>query len=170
VTFQRDPISVQFDAAAAKLLRRAHANRGEWVGTYVANPTAEWQVWALAHGWGRLLGPDDAPGGQARTRWCRAFIRSCWNLNRKFMTTHGLDLDDEPRPWGVRPPWALDYQVGTVRLSPAPNVRVVGRAVRVRLLTQAEARKFAATIPDRERWVDKDGHAGPRYANWTYTG
>jgi hypothetical protein len=166
--YARDPISVQFDGAAARLLRRAYSNRGEWVGTYVANPSAEWQAWAGLNGWPRLLGPDVAPGGKARTAWCRSFVRSCWNLHQKFMTSRGLELADTPRPRGQRPPWSLQYQVGTVRI--APGGRVVGRAVRVRLLTQAEARKFAATIPDSARWLEKDGTIGPRHAGWTYTG
>jgi hypothetical protein len=170
--FARDPISIQFDAAAAALLRRAYTSRGEWAGTYVKNPSAEWQLWALRNGWGRLLGPDDAPGGDARTRWCRALVRSCHNLNRKFMTSGGLDLADAPRPWGVRPPYVLKYQVGTVKLSQRPDVRVIGRAFRVKLLTQAEAARFAreGKIPDGSKWIDDDGHPGPRYAGWTYQG
>ena len=156
---------MQFDEAAARLLRRAYAKRGEWVGTYVANPSVQWQAWALAHGWGRLLGPDDAPGGEARTRWCRAMVRSCHNLNRKFMTSHGLDLADEPRAWGQRPPYVMLYKVGTVRINPGGVV--VGRAFRIMLTSQAGARAAAAKIPDAKRW-NIDGEAGPRYANWTY--
>src|SRR6185312_14939259 len=75
--FARDPVAVQFDVPAARLLGRAHDRAGQWAGTYVANPTAEWDAWARARGI-RLLGPDTVPGGRARTRWCRAFIRSCY--------------------------------------------------------------------------------------------
>jgi hypothetical protein len=166
--FARDPISRQFDTAAARLLRRAHASRGDWVGTYVANPSLEWQAWAVRNGWPRLLGPDVAPGGRARTAWCRSFIRSCWNLHQKYSTSTGLDLADAPRARGVRPPYSLQYQVGTVKL--APGGRVVGRAVRVRLLTQAEARKFAnEKVPDSARWLERDGTIGPRHSQWRYT-
>jgi hypothetical protein len=168
--YERDPISVQFDEAAARLLRRAYARRGEWTGTYLKNPSIEWQAWALRRnftrqGPGALLGPDDAPGGEARTRWARAFVRACFHLNKKFMTSHGLEFGDAPRPNGVRPPFSLDYQVGTVRI--APGGRVVGRAVRIRLLTQAEARRFAAAgkVPASKRWVTPDGHAGPRHSD-----
>jgi hypothetical protein len=169
VTFARDPVSVQFDPAAARLLRRAYARRGGWTGTYVANPSHDWELWARRNGWPRLLGPDVAPGGEARTAWCRAFIRSCHNLNRKFMTSDGLRLDDDPRPWGLHPPYQLRYQVGTVRI--APGGRVVGRAVRVMLLTRAEVRRHAAEgrIPDAKRWITDDG-VGPRYADWTFQG
>jgi hypothetical protein len=168
--FARDPISEHFDGAAADLLRRAYAQRGQWAAAWVPNPSAEWREWALANGWGRLLGPDDAPGGQARTRWCRAFIRSVWDRNRKYMTSHGLDLDQEPRPWGIRPPWSLDYRVGT-RLAEVYGPGgggLIARKAEIRLLTQAEARKFAAEIPAGKRWITEDGHPGPRYANWSY--
>jgi hypothetical protein len=167
--YARDPISVQFDAAALRLLRRAHANRGDWVGTYLQNPGADWQLWAVRNGWGRLLGPDDAPGGEARTRWARAFIRSCYYNHKSFMYLDGLRMA-EKRPRGVRPPLALDYQVGTVRLSERPNVVVIGRAVRVRLLTGGQAAAAAAAkVPDSKRWI-VDRQPGPRHAGWTYQG
>jgi hypothetical protein len=170
MTFARDPISEQFDGAAAAHLRRAFNRRGEWVPAFVANPSPEWLAWALANGWGRLRGPDDAPGGRARTRWCRAYVRACHNLHRKYMTSHGLDLGEPPRVWGVRPPWALDFRVAS-RLVEVPQQAggLVARRVDLRLLTQAEARRFAARIPQgsRERWIT-DAGPGPRYANWTY--
>jgi hypothetical protein len=167
--YARDPISVQFDAAALKLLRRAHSSKGDWVGTYIKNPSPEWQLWAVRNGWGRLLGPDDAPGGEARTRWARAFIRSCYYTPQAYSYRDGLNLADR-RPNGIRPPYALDYQVGAVRLSQRPNVVVVGRAVRIRLLTGgAAAHRAAAKVPDSKRWI-VDNAPGPRHAGWTYTG
>jgi hypothetical protein len=161
---------VQFDAAALRLLRRAHsAGRGEWVGTYLKNPTLEWQAWALRNDWGRLLGPDDAPGGEARTRWARGFIRSCYYNHKHYSYLDGLRMA-EYRPSGIRPPLALDYQVGTVRLTRAPDVTVLGRAVRIRLLTGGQAaQRAAAKVPESKRWI-VDRAPGPRHAGWTYTG
>jgi hypothetical protein len=158
----RDPVSVQFDEAAARLLRRAYdLPRGTWAGTYVRNPSPSWMAWGAAHGMS-LLGPDNAPGGQARTRWCRAFVRSCFYLHRwYYYPGDGLRLGDRrASPWG-RP---LQYQVGTVRITPAGLI--VGRAVRVR--TQAGGQKAAdaaAALPDSRRIYTDDGQPGGRYSS-----
>lgn len=76
VEFERDPVSVQFDAAARRLLERAYASPGAWTGTYLAQPSASWRAWAGFHGID-LTGRD--PWGEVR--WVRGFKRSCyWNL------------------------------------------------------------------------------------------
>jgi hypothetical protein len=176
--YARDPISEQFDAAAIKLLRRAYANKGEWVGTYVGNPSPAWQVWAVRNGWPRLLGPDPVPSAEAKTAWCRAFVRSCYHNNKKYMYLDGLRTND-PRPTGGRwrnqagdwqggswpPPYALDFEVSpSVRI--APGGRVVGRSVRIKLMTGGRAAKKAAEkLPKSKRW-----DTGARLSGWEYTG
>jgi hypothetical protein len=158
---QRDPVSVSFDAAAARLLRRAYERPGEWAGTYVRNPPPEWTAWAVRNGIS-LLGPDSAPGGQARTRWARAFIRSAYYQHRwHYYPGRGLDLSDRrASPWG-RP---LQYQVGTVRLTPAGVV--VGRAVRVRTRPGgAAAQRAAAGLPDSRRIYTAGGEPGGRFSS-----
>jgi hypothetical protein len=153
--FTRDPISVEMDPIAARLLRRAYSSRGEWAGTYLKNPSAEWQVWALRNGHGRLLGPDPVPGGKARTRWARALIRACYDMNRKYMTRDGLDLGQDPRPLGIHPPYPLRFEVGTVRL--APGGIVVGRAVRIKLDKRGTKDYTAAVdkaVDSEKRWRD----------------
>jgi hypothetical protein len=158
---QRDPVSVQFDAASARLLRRAYERKGEWAGTYVRNPSLEWTAWGLRNGI-NLLGPDNAPGGQARTRWARAFVRSAFYQHRHYYYPgRGLDLSDRrASPWG-RP---LQYQVGTVRLTPAGLV--VGRAVRVRTQSGgAAAQRAAAELPDSRRIYTAEGEPGGRFSS-----
>jgi hypothetical protein len=169
--YARDPISVEFDAAALKLLRRAHANLGGWAGTYVKNPSLEWQAWALANGWPRLLGPDPVPSGDARTAWCRSLVRSCYYNNKKFMYLDGLRLDD-PKPTGGhdwRQAYALDFEVGTVRIAQG-GLTVIGRAFRIKLHKQGGAKTAAKKLDPSKRWLDASGHAGPAHSGWSYTG
>lgn len=74
--FDRDPVSVQFDDAARRLLQRAYANPGQWTGTYLARPNPVWRAWA------RYRGIDlESRDRWGEVRWVRAFKRSCyWNL------------------------------------------------------------------------------------------
>jgi hypothetical protein len=160
---EADPVSVEMEPIAEKLLRRAYAQRGDWAGTYLKNPSAEWMLWGRRNG-RNLLGPDPVPSGKARTDWARQLVRACYRQHRKYMTRDGLRLDDEPRPLGIHPPYPLMFQVGTVRLTPAGLV--VGRAVRIKLAARGtrEYREKIAAIPDDKRWITEDGHAGPANA------
>jgi hypothetical protein len=158
----RDPVSEQFDAAAARLIRRADARRGQWVGTYVQNPSPAWMLWARRRGI-RLLGPDTAAGQQARTRWCRAFVRSVYYLHKHyFYEGKGLDLSD--RRVSPNGPRALQYQVGTVRTDKLGIV--VGRAVRIRFVQGGQAAmKAVQAMPDSRRIWTEDGRPAGRFAN-----
>jgi hypothetical protein len=162
VSFARDPVAVQFDVASARLLRRAHARPGQWAGTYLANPSAEWQAWGRAHGIA-LLGPDTVPGGRARTRWCRAFIRSAyWQFGRYYYASRGLDTGDERAVPGRSR--ALQFDVGTVRISPAGLV--IGRAVRIRITEGGQAAQRAVgRLPDSRRIFAPDGEPAGRWAD-----
>jgi hypothetical protein len=158
----RDPVSVQFDAAAARLLRRADTRRGQWAGTYVRNPSPEWMLWGARNGV-RLLGPDTQPGGLARTRWCRALTRSVYYLHKHYYYEgKGLDLGDRRvSPNGAR---SLQFQAGTVRL--APGGVVVGRAYRIRFLAGGEAALAAVgQLPDSQRIYDDAGNPAGRWAD-----
>jgi hypothetical protein len=164
--YERDPVSVQFDRAAARLLARAHRAGGQWAGTYVANPSREWQQWARRRGID-LLGPDNAStkSGQhqdARTRWCRAFVRSVYYQHKWFFYAA-----DGPRPGDKRATansgQALQFQVGTVRISPAGLV--VGRAVRIRLLAGGARASAAAFIKPYDERIYDAGSAGARWAD-----
>jgi hypothetical protein len=142
VTLSRDPVSVQFDRQAGRLLGRAHGRPGEWTGTTLANPTGQWDLWAGLRGL-RLLGPDDAPSGAAKTAWCRSFIRSCYYVHR--------DSGSDAR---------LSYRVGTVRIR--PGGKVAGRLVQVRLMPAgAGADQAAARVPASRRYITPHGAQGP---------
>jgi hypothetical protein len=169
---RRDPVSEQFDGAAARLLRRAYeVPRGNWTGTYVRNPSAEWMLWGARNSIS-LLGPDNAPGGQARTRWCRAFIRSAFYLHRWYYYPTG-EKPEPGRPAGVlalanrrNSPWGrpLQYEVGTVRT--LPGGIVVGRAVKLRTQQGGQAAQAAARrLPDSQRIYLQDGSPGGRFSS-----
>jgi hypothetical protein len=162
VTYEPDPVSVQFEAASARLLTRAHNLRGQWVGTYVRNPSPAWMVWGARNGVS-LLGRDNAGGGQARTRWCRGFIRAAYRQYEwYYYETRGLDLSD--RRLVKNRSRALQFQVGTVRID--PRGLVLGRAVRIRLLPGGSAAmKAVKALPDSRRIYDDEGDPAGRWAD-----
>jgi hypothetical protein len=152
---ERDPISVQFDPAARALLRRAYANRGSWVGTYVRNPGPRWVAWGARNRVG-LLARDQSPGGAAKTRWCRAFVRSVYYCHR-----HGEG--------GVRWGDPLTYEVAG-RVVIRPGGVIIGRHVRIRCFPLAAgadqaAARAVAKLPESKRIYDSDGAPGGRH--WT---
>lgn len=156
---QRDPISIQFDPAAARLLRRAYEAGGGWAGTYVRNPSLEWQAWAARRGIS-LLGPDDQPGGMSKTRWARAFVRSVYYLHRWHYTPgRGLVLEARrASPWG-RP---LQYQVNSVRI--LTGGVVAGRQVRIRTRPGGQAAGAAVDdLPYSRRIYAADGQPAGRH-------
>lgn len=161
-----DPVSVQFEAAAARLLRRAHNNRGQWTGTYIANPGPDWERWGRQHGI-RLLGPDTVPGGMCKTRWVRAFVRACYRLMKNhYYEGRGLDLGERRTSPGA--PRALKVEVGnSVRIDKAG--RVVGRPVRIIILEGGKAANTAARkLPDSQRTYVREGggyRKGPRWSD-----
>jgi hypothetical protein len=159
----RDPVSESFDAAAAKLLGRAHGRPRLWVGTYVANPDRAWERYARSAGMGRLLGPDPQPGGLARTRWVRGFVRSLYYLHKHYYYEgRGLDLGEKRNvPNTSR---ALEFEVGRVRLDRGGVIR--GRAVRIRLREGgSEALAAVQELPDSARIFDDAGRPAGRWAD-----
>jgi hypothetical protein len=141
VTLTRDPVSEHFDQAAAALLARAHARRGLWTQTTLANPSPRWEAWALAHG-RRLLGPDDARSGTARTAWARSFIRSVYYVHKETRTGY-----------------SLQFRVGTVKIRRTATGLSIGRIIQVKLEGGGDAAWAAAErAPARRRFLD-DGPA-----------
>jgi hypothetical protein len=157
---KRDPVSEQFDDAAARLLRRAYAAPGAWAGTYVRNPGPAWLVWGARHRIS-LLGPDTAPGGAARTRWARAFVRSCYYLHKHhYRPGQGLVLTEaRASTW----PAPLEYRVGRVKINTGGVV--LGRLVQVRLAPAAGAADAVAALPGSRRIYNEDGTPGGRFAD-----
>jgi hypothetical protein len=73
--FVPDPVSLLWSTLTInKLLNRARQARGEWVRTRVANPNARTMFRLIAMGY-QWADRDPAPGGKAKDRWTRSFIR-----------------------------------------------------------------------------------------------
>lgn len=142
MTLVRDPVSEHFDAASAALLARAHRRRGKWTQTTLANPGPRWTQWAAGHG-RRLLGPDDARSGAARTAWARSFVRSIYYVHKETRT--GL---------------SLQFRVGTVKISAAGVV--LGRIVQVKVEGGGDAAWDAARRAPAGRVYLDDGPAASR--------
>ena len=161
----RDPVSELFDKGAAKLLRRAYASPGAWVGTRIAAPTPRHTRWAASIGI-ELSGPDRAPGGAARNRWMRAFVRSLyWQHKWFYREGEGLRLGDKrAAPNQSR---ALRYEVGLVRLERSPaGIANRGRAIRIKLEQGgAAAEKAVERMPASKRIFNDDGSIGARWSN-----
>jgi hypothetical protein len=158
---KRDPVSESFDEPAARLLNRAYRSPGAWAGTYVRNPGPAWIVWGARHRV-NLLGADSAPGGQARTRWARGFVRSCYWLHKHhYWPGRGLVLTEQrASTW----PGPLEYRVGRVKID--TQGLVVGRLVQVRILPGGpEARREVDRLPDSRRIYTGDGAPGGRFAD-----
>lgn len=159
----RDPISVQFDPAAARLLRRCYRNPGQWQGTYLRNPSGQWELWARRNGV-RLLGPDNAGGGQARTRWARAFVRSAYYLHKWYYyeTAGGLVLSDRRAVPATSK--ALVFEVGTVRI--AQTGLVLGRSVRLKVVPGGRAAIEAVDrLPGSRRIYTPHGYEGGAHSD-----
>jgi hypothetical protein len=150
----RDPISIKFDPAAAKLLRSAIAANGGWAGTFLAQPSLQWWAWAQQQGID-LYGYDR----WGMDRWTRAFKRSVYyQFKWHYYETRGLVLAER-------------------RVSPARSQAIIwesgrlstrGRAVRIRTAAGGKAayraaerkpsksyvadESFRSTVADRD-WV-----------------
>src|SRR5258708_21406937 len=87
MVYSRDPVSVLFDGGAERLLRRAYARPGRWVGTRLADPAPR-HVAHFARSGINVLGGDNAAtlSGKhedMRSRWGPGFARAvCYQPNR----------------------------------------------------------------------------------------
>lgn len=142
----RDPLSEWFDTPARRLIRRAYANRGQWVGVYLAPPTIVQRAYAARLGIYDLY-ERDRWGEQ---RWVRAYKRAVYYNLKK----HGFS--DAPR-WDQNrvsawPAVALQWETGRrVMRANWPGRRW---AIRVRLHDGgSSARKAAQAKPASQQWV-----------------
>lgn len=144
-----------FDRGSASLLARAYAaDRGTWVATRLANPTAAEYARCLAMGIDPY-GPDNpsVPGRRGglncRDRWMRAFVRSLYYQHRNAAGASGL-----PRLTVYRAD-ALQVDVGR-RLVPR-GIIPAGRAIRIQIRQGGRAAYQAALrLPDRDRIFSGD--------------
>ncbi len=153
MVYSRDPVSVLFDGGAERLLRRAYARPGRWVGTRLADPAPR-HVAHFARSGINVLGGDNAAtlSGKhedMRSRWGRGFARAVYYQHKRL------------RPAGSR---AIVIEVG--RRVPVRGVIPAGRAVRIRTRPGGEAAKWAvARKPDDDRIYDDEGEAAGRWAD-----
>lgn len=160
-------MSVRFDADARRLLARAYARPGQWVGTRLPNPAAETRAFAAARGID-LMGPDNKSGTgnlNARTAWARAFVRSL-NHQHRFWS-------DDPNSGGwrdtrrARPRSDLGLIVEVGRAMPggtqAGTLLVPGRAIRIKVMRGARAhvRRKGGQV-----YTEGSGRADPRDREW----
>ena len=148
---QRDPVSETMDRAARALLDRVYRAGGGWAATRLADPSAAQLAWWIMHGI-NVRGRDPVPGGAARTRWGRAFIRA---LNHQHKWWSG---DPDTGGWREtrRASWrrpGIQAEIGRHR--PLLGVIPAGYTVRVRLGDPK------AKIKPGEEWAD----GGPRWAD-----
>lgn len=123
VPAQRDPVSELFDAGARKLLARAYARPGIWVGTRLAPPRDRHRTWARASG----IDLDEVDRWGQR-RWVRAFIRACYYQHQWYWDgTTGQRAGWRPtRRMTPFRGYALVYEPGrTSKLGVAFRVRIL---------------------------------------------
>ena len=156
--YQRDPLSELFDDAARRLLSRAYANPGNWVGTRLADPDMRHIRYANARGI-YPLSKDTVPGGQAKTRWARAFVR-CLYYQHKWWSAGGTSGWRGSKRTAPRESGGLRVEVGNIVV--ARGVIPRGRAVRVKLERGGQAKAAAvARLPAERVWADQ----GPAWAD-----
>jgi hypothetical protein len=154
--FERDPVSVLWDVPAARVLAETRALRGGWRGTRIADPTPRQRAALLSVYGIDPDGPDNPSsiGGRrgglnARSRWCRGFVRALAYAND---TRHG------------GPGLALEIEVGARK--PALGVIPAGRAVRVRVRRGgAVALRAVQREPEAGRIFDDAGLPAGRWSD-----
>lgn len=154
--FERDPVSVLWDTAAARVLAETRALRGGWRGTRIADPTPRQRAMLMSMYGINPDGPDNpsSAGGRrggldAKTRWARGFVRA-------------LHYANDGRRGG--PGLALEIEVGARK--PALGVIPAGRAVRVRVRRGASAALRAVqSEPDSRRIYDDYGNPARRWSD-----
>lgn len=155
----RDPVSIHFDAGARRLLERAHAaGPGNWVTTRLVDPTPQdVRRWQRSHGID-VTGPDNASadrgtGLNAKTRWARAFVRSCYRLRGDA----SIEIEI-----GRQIPGTALWNPGNPRSGGVPP----GRLVRLRIRPGGRAAIAAVRrLPSSARIFNDDGSAASRWSD-----
>lgn len=137
-----DPVSIPWEAAAAQIVERARAARGQWYGTRLADPTPRQVARYLAIGID-VRGPDPVKHRLARGRWQRAFVRAFYRqVDRR----------------------SFEVEIG--RKYPQRGVIPAGRYVRVRQKRGGSvAMRAVKRKPDADRIYLDDGTPGGRFAD-----
>lgn len=149
---RRDPLSEWFDSAAARLVARAYANRGQWTGVYLSQPSVRQRAAAAMIGEWDLFERDR----WGEVRWVRAYKRSVFWNHKQYGYAGEFRLG-QPRA-SDHSGTSLEWQTGQlVMKSGWPSRRW---AIRVCVHPGGWAATEAArSIPASKRWVDASGHA-----------
>lgn len=165
---RRDPVSLLFDPAAARLLTRARAHRGQWVKTRLADPGPAARARMAALGVRGLTGADrtSARGGSgldAKTRWARGLVRALYYQHIRGGGSGSLQVQV-----GRHIPASPQYDPA----QPGRGGNPPGRAVRIRIMSGGTpALRAARRLPDSARIYDAAGrpasrHSDPALRDW----
>jgi hypothetical protein len=156
VSSRRDPVSELFDAGARRLLTRAYARPGQWVGTRVAFPSAR-QVAHFAGQGINVLGTDQ----WGRDRWAAGFVRAVYYQHKWFYSQGALRPVKRMAANDAR---SIRYELG--RRMPVFGVIPAGRAVRIMVNPGGQAAlRVVKRLPDARRIYEDSGAPGGRWAD-----
>lgn len=155
--YARDPVSELFDDAARALLTRAYARPGQWASTRLADPSSQHREWMAGQGidWAER---DKQPGGAAKTRWARGYVRALYYQHKWYSQLGRSGRWRSSRRTTPREAGALVVEVGNVVV--ARGVIPRGRMVQVKLMPGGAA-KASAVSRETETWADQ----GPRWSD-----
>lgn len=172
--YERDPVAVLWDTAAAQLLARARGARGGWQGTRVADPSDRQRAALRAIG----INPNrsDVPsavGGKARagaglnakTRWVRGFARAVWYANDRRHGGPGLALELQVGRWkpaGVRVPSGYAVRLRVRRGGSAAIHAVERKSSNARIWTGDGERGARWSDPELRDWAQLGGRSERR--------
>jgi hypothetical protein len=164
----RDPVSEWFDGAARRLLQRAYARPGVWIGTRVADPAPRHLARLSALGISATAAdPVQALPGRGintRDRWTRGFVRAVYYQHRWFSGKPGGGWRAAKRTV-ARDAAAIEVQIGR-RVVARGELIPAGRAVRVRVRRGGDqAMRAVRRMPDSRRIYTDDGSPAARWAS-----
>lgn len=159
-------MSELWDTAARRLLVRAYAAKGGWVATRIADPSIRQMTYLAGLGINPL--ERDRPpvrggtGLDARTRWCRGFVRAVYYQHKWW--SDGRGGFRKSRRTEARHTGAIEIEIGRHR--PATGVIPAGRAVRVRSRRGGSvALRAVQRLPDSQRIYTDEGSAAMRWSD-----
>ena len=151
--FTRDPVSVLFDGPARRMLDRAYARDGTWVGGRIPDPTPAHRSYLSGLGINPDTRDDVGVTLNARTRWARGFVRALEYQHRWYSgAPDGGGWRDRKR---ARPRQDLGLRIDVGRAlgggRQAGTLLRPGRAVRIQVRSGAK-RWVRDNRTSRQRW------------------
>lgn len=163
-TFDRDPVSVLLDRGARRLLERAYASPGQWVTTRLADPTPEHLAHFRAQGIDLLERDKAGRALDARTRWCRGFVRAAYYQHTWYSNIGAGRGWRSGKRTAERRAGALKLEVG--RHMPELGVIPPGRIVRAILYPGGQAAQRGADRASAQYIGGGPAAADPSRRDW----